>query len=103
MIPVPANDRYALVLLERVSERKTAGGLFIPETASADPEAVLRYKVVAAGPGLWSSDGMRRCVPMYAVGDTVLCNKPPAFREYQWEGETVVVVNEGDILGGYRE
>ncbi len=102
VIPVPPNDRLVLELMGPVEER-TAGGLYVPETAAGAKDAVLRYKVVQVGPGLWSTDGLRRCGVLYSVGDVVLCNKPPEFREYKWCGRTLTVLNEADVLGGYSE
>ncbi len=101
-IPVPPNDRLVLELIAP-AETKTAGGLFIPESKASDKDAVLKYRVVQVGPGLWTTDGLRRCRPLYSVGDIVLCNKPPEFREYTWCGRRLTVMNEADILGGYTE
>ncbi len=102
VIPVPPNDRLVLELLEQ-QEEKTAGGLIMPATSAGKNDAVLRYRVVQVGPGLWSTDGLRRCPVMYGVGDVVLCNPPPAFREFSWEGRKLTVLNEADVLAGYKE
>lgn len=102
VIPVPPNDRLVLEKLEE-QETRSAGGIYMPSTSQNKNDAVLRYRVVQVGPGLWSTDGLRRCPIMYGVGDVVLCNKPPEFREYQWMGRTLTVLNEGDVLGGYKD
>lgn len=102
VVPVPPNDRLVLELLGPVEE-KTAGGIYLAGGALDGNDAVLRYRVVQVGPGLWSTDGLRRCPVMYGIGDVVLCNKPPDFREYAWGGRNLTVLNEADVLGGYRE
>lgn len=50
----PLNDRILVKRLE--SEEKTAGGLYIPDTAKEKPS---KGQVIAAGPGKMSDDGKR--------------------------------------------
>ena len=50
----PLNDRVLVKRLE--SEEKTAGGLFIPDTAKEKPS---RGEVVAVGPGKCDDGGKR--------------------------------------------
>ena len=52
----PLNDRVLVKRLE--SEEKTAGGLFIPDTAKEKPS---RGEVVAVGPGKCDDSGKRQC------------------------------------------
>ena len=81
----PLNDRVLVKRLE--SEEKTAGGLFIPDTAKEKPS---RGEVVAVGPG--------KCVPMSVkAGDIVLFNKY-AGTEIKLDGEEHLVMREDDIL-----
>jgi chaperonin GroES len=75
------------------SEEKTAGGLYIPDTAKEKPS---RGKVVAAGPGKLADDGKRTALAVKA-GDLVLFNKY-AGTEISLDGEEHLVMREDDIL-----
>ena len=87
----PLNDRVLVKRLE--SEEKTAGGLFIPDTAKEKPS---RGEVVAVGPGKCDDGGTR--VPMSVkAGDIVLFNKY-AGTEIKLDGEEHLVMREDDIL-----
>lgn len=86
----PLNDRVLVKRLE--SEEKTAGGLFIPDTAKEKPS---KGKVVAVGPGK-TEEGKR--VPMAVKpGDDVLFNKY-AGTEIKLDGVDHLVMREDDIL-----
>jgi len=87
----PLNDRVLVKRLE--SEEKTAGGLYIPDTAKEKPS---RGKVVAAGPGKIADDGKRAALAVKA-GDLVLFNKY-AGTEISIDGEEHLVMREDDIL-----
>ena len=87
----PLNDRVLVKRLE--SEEKTAGGLYIPDTAKEKPS---RGKVVAAGPGKLDDDGKRTALAVKA-GDLVLFNKY-AGTEISLDGEEHLVMREDDIL-----
>jgi len=87
----PLNDRVLVKRLE--SEEKTAGGLYIPDTAKEKPS---RGKVVAAGPGKIGDDGKRAALAVKA-GDLVLFNKY-AGTEISIDGEEHLVMREDDIL-----
>ncbi len=87
----PLQDR---ILVKRVEEEtKTAGGLFIPETAKEKPQ---RGKVVAAGNGKKTEDG--KVLPLdVKVGDVVLFGKY-AGTEIKVDGEELLMMREDDIL-----
>ena len=87
----PLNDRVLVKRLE--SDEKTAGGLYIPDTAKEKPS---RGKVVAAGPGKLADDGKRAALAVKA-GDLVLFNKY-AGTEISIDGEEHLVMREDDIL-----
>ena len=87
----PLNDRVLVKRLE--SEEKTAGGLYIPDTAKEKPS---RGKVVAAGPGKVGDDGKRTALAV-KDGDLVLFNKY-AGTEISIDGEEHLVMREDDIL-----
>ena len=88
---MPLNDRVLVKRLE--SEEKTAGGLYIPDTAKEKPS---KGEVVAAGPGKTDDSGKR--VPMAVkAGDVVLFNKY-AGTEVKLDGVEHLVMREDDIL-----
>ncbi len=87
----PLNDRVLVKRLE--SEEKTAGGLFIPDTAKEKPA---KGEVVAVGPGKTADDG--KVIAMTVkVGDAVLFNKY-AGTEIKLDGVEHLVMREDDIL-----
>ena len=82
------------VLVERVeAETKTAGGLFLPDTAKEKPqEAIVR----AIGTGGRDKDG--NIIPFnVAVNDKVLITKYGG-TEVTVNGTTYTILNESDIL-----
>ncbi len=87
----PLNDRVLVKRLE--SEEKTAGGLFIPDTAKEKPS---KGEVIAAGPGKLADDGKRAPLAV-KKGDTVLFNKY-AGTEIKIDGVDHLVMREDDIL-----
>ena len=87
----PLNDRVLVKRLE--SEEKTAGGLFIPDTAKEKPS---RGEVVAGGPGKSDESGKRIAMSVKA-GDNVLFNKY-AGTEIKLDGVEHLVMREDDIL-----
>jgi len=87
----PLHDR---VVVERVQEKKTSGGIVIPDTAADKP---IQGKVLAVGQGKILENGDVRA-PDVKKGDTVLFGKY-AGTEVKIEGHDVVVMREEDILG----
>ena len=87
----PLNDRVLVKRLE--SEEKTAGGLFIPDTAKEKPS---KGQVVAVGPGKVGDNGERTPLAVKA-GDEVLFNKY-AGPEVKLDGVDHLVMREEDIL-----
>lgn len=88
----PLNDRVLVKRLE--SEQKTAGGLYIPDTAKEKPS---RGEIVSAGAGKRAEDG--KLIPMCVKkGDLVLFNKY-AGTEVKLDGIEHLVMREDDILG----
>jgi chaperonin GroES len=87
----PLQDR---IIVKRVEEEtKTAGGLFIPETAKEKPQ---RGEIVAVGKGKKTEDG--KVLPLdVKVGDTVLFGKY-AGTEIKVDGEDLLMMREDDIL-----
>jgi len=88
----PLQDR---VVIRRVDEEeKTAGGIFIPDTAKEPP---LEGEVDAGGNGKVREDGSVRALEV-KVGDRVLFGKY-AGSDVVLDGEKRLVVREDDVLG----
>ena len=82
------------VLVERVeAETKTAGGLFLPDSAKEKPS---KGEVVACGPGKMTADGNRVAMDV-KPGDVVLFAKF-AGTEIKLDGEEYKIVRQSDIL-----
>jgi chaperonin GroES len=88
----PMNDRILVVRVEE--EKKTAGGIIIPDTAKEKPQ---EGKVVAVGPGKMGEDGKRIAVAV-KKGDRILFSKY-AGSEIKMDGVEHIFMREDDILG----
>jgi chaperonin GroES len=88
----PLQDR---IIVKRVEEEtKTAGGIFIPETAKEKPQ---QGEIVAVGNGKKTEDG--KVLPLdLKAGDRVLFGKY-AGTEIKLEGQEYLIMREDDILG----
>lgn len=91
----PLHDR---LLVRRVAEEeKTAGGLYIPDTAKEKP---IRATVVAVGPGKRNEDG--EPIPMdVKEGDRVLFGKFSG-TEVKIGSEEHLILRESDVLGVFE-
>ena len=88
----PMHDRIIVKRLEE--ETKTAGGIFIPETAKEKPQ---RGEVMAVGKGKVTEDG--KVLPLdVKKGDKVLFGKY-AGTEVKIDGQEYLIMREDDILG----
>ena len=82
------------VLVKRIeAETKTAGGLFLPDTAK---EKSQEATVVAVGLGRTLDDGKRSSFDV-KVGDRVLISKYGG-TEIKLDGEDYLILSENDIL-----
>ncbi|MGH8534448.1 MAG: co-chaperone GroES [Gammaproteobacteria bacterium] len=88
----PLHDRVIIRRLEE--DRKTAGGIVIPDTAAEKP---MKGEVVAAGPGKLTDDGKLRPLDV-KPGDKVLFGKYSG-TEVKMNGQDIVVMREDDIMG----
>jgi chaperonin GroES len=87
----PLHDRVIVKRMEE--ERKSAGGIVIPDTATEKPS---KGKVIAVGPGKVNDKGELN--PMNVrKGDKVLFGKYSG-TEVKVEGEEIVVMREDDIM-----
>jgi chaperonin GroES len=88
----PLGDR---VIVRRVEEEtKTAGGIYIPDSATEKPS---EGEVLAVGKGRITDNG--DLLPMnVAVGEKIIFGKY-AGSEVKVDGETYLIMKEEDILG----
>jgi chaperonin GroES len=85
---------YDRILVKRVEEEtKTAGGLFIPDTAKEKPQ---KGQVVAVGNGKLQEDGSIRKLDV-KEGDKVLFSKYSG-NEIKMDGVEHLIMREDDIL-----
>src|SRR5271163_1968103 len=88
----PLQDR---VLIRRVEpEAKTAGGIFIPDTAQEKP---MEGEIVAVGPGIRNEDGKVHPLDVKR-GDRVLFGKWSG-TEVKLDGEDLMIMKESEIMG----
>jgi chaperonin GroES len=87
----PLHDRIVVKRLEE--EKKSAGGIIIPDQAAEKP---LKAEVLAVGPGKRTDDGKVHA-PDVRKGDTVLIGKYSG-TEVKLDGDDLVVLREDDIL-----
>jgi chaperonin GroES len=88
----PLQDR---VLIRRVEpEAKTAGGIFIPDTAQEKP---MEGEVVSVGPGVRDEAGKRHPLDVKS-GDLVLFGKWSG-TEVKLDGVEYLIMKESDIMG----
>lgn len=74
-------------------KKKTASGIFLPDTAKEKPS---QGEVVAVGPGKVQDDGKRVALDV-KVGDKIIFSKY-AGTEVKFEGIKYLIVSERDIL-----
>ncbi len=89
----PLHDRVIVRRLDEASD-KTAGGLFIPETAKEKPQ---EGEVIAAGAGKYKEDGSRQTLDV-KTGDRILFGKYSG-SEIKIDGEEFLIMREDEILG----
>ncbi|HEY6923779.1 MAG TPA: co-chaperone GroES [Steroidobacteraceae bacterium] len=87
----PLHDR--LVVKREAEERKSPGGIVIPDTASEKPTF---GKVIAVGQGKVLDSGQTR-TPDIKVGDRVLFGKYSG-TEVKVDNEDLVVMREDDVM-----
>ena len=87
----PLGDRVVVEHVEQAD--KTAGGVFLPDTAKEKPQ---EGKVIAIGSGRTLDNGTK--VPMEVkVGDRILYSKYSG-SEVKLEGKEYLIISEKDIL-----
>jgi chaperonin GroES len=88
----PLDDR--VVIRPSEAQDKTAGGIFLPDTAKEKPQI---GKILWVGPGKVNEDGKR--IPMAVTkGDEVVYGKYTG-NEIEIDSQKYVIVRESDLLG----
>ena len=89
----PLHDRIVVKRIEEETE-KTAGGLFIPDSAKEKPQ---QGEVVAVGKGKRSDDG-KLIAPDVQPGDRILFGKYSG-SDIKIDGTEYLIMREDEILG----
>lgn len=92
----PLGDR--VVLKRLAQEEKTAGGIFLPDTAQEKP---MKGEVVAVGRGKVLENGERTRMEV-EVGQKVLFGKY-AGTEIKIDGEEFTILEQREILGVFAD
>ena len=88
----PLHDRLLVRRIEE--EKKTKGGLILPDTAKEKP---MEGEIVAVGPGARNEQG--QLVPLdVKAGDRILFGKWSG-TEVKLNGEDLLIMKESDIMG----
>ena len=88
----PLHDRILVQRLEE--ETKTAGGIYIPESAKEKP---IQGKVISVGKGKILEDGSVRNLDV-KKGDTILFGKYSG-TDIKISGNEYLIMREDDVLG----
>lgn len=91
----PIDDRVVIKVAE--FEEKSAGGIYLPDTAKEKPQ---RGTIVAVGPGRLLPNGDRAEMAVKA-GDVVLYGKYSG-NDVKIDGEDHKIMRENEILGIYE-
>jgi len=89
----PLHDRIVVRRIEEDTE-KTAGGLFIPDSAKEKPQ---QGEVVAVGKGKRGDDG-KLIAPDVQAGDRILFGKYSG-SDIKIDGDEFLIMREDEILG----
>jgi chaperonin GroES len=88
----PLDDR--IVIKQSEAEEKTAGGIYLPDTAKEKPQI---GKVVAIGPGKLLDDGKRGKMSLKKNEEVIY----PKYMgsDIEIDGEKYIILRESDVLG----
>ena len=87
----PLHDR---VVVRRLEQEKTSGGIIIPDTAKEKPQ---EGEIIAVGPGARDESGKVQPLDVKA-GDRVLFGKWSG-TEVKIDGEELIIRKESDVMG----
>jgi len=88
----PLDDR--VVIKPSQAQDKTAGGIFLPDTAKEKPQI---GKIVWVGPGKTQDDG--KLIPVSVKKDDEVVYGKYMGNEIEIDGQKFVIVRESDLLG----
>jgi chaperonin GroES len=88
----PLGDR--VVIKPTPKEEVSKGGIVLPDTAKEKPQ---EGKIIAVGPGRLTEEGNRIAMEV-KKGDKVIYSKY-AGTEFKLDGDDLIIMREGDILG----
>jgi chaperonin GroES len=92
----PLGDRVLVQEYKTKEDKKTASGIIIPETVTADD--VKMGKVIAVGEGLYTQNGV--LIPMSVkVGDEVILPSYTQSQEIKIGKEKYTLYREAELLG----
>ena len=92
----PLHDRVVVKRIE--AEKKSTGGIIIPDTAKEKPQ---QGEIIAVGPG--GRDGTGKLIPLdVKAGDRVLFGKYSG-TEVKIDGDEYLIMKESDIMGVLTE
>jgi len=89
---IPLDDR--VVIKQSEAEKKTAGGIILPDTAKEKPHI---GKVIAIGPGKILKNGKRSQMSVKKHDEVIYAKYIGS--EVEIDGEEYVILQESDILG----
>lgn len=92
----PLKDRIVVKPLE--GEEKTAGGIYLPDTAKEKPQ---QGEVIAVGPGKFIEEKGDRVAPPLDKGDKVIYGKY-AGTEVRIAGEEYKILEVKDVLAKFE-
>jgi chaperonin GroES len=92
----PLRDRIVVKPLE--GEEKTAGGIYLPDTAKEKPQ---QGEVIAVGPGKFIEEKGDRVAPPLDKGDKVIYGKY-AGTEVRIAGEEFKILEVKDVLAKFE-
>lgn len=92
----PLGDRVLVQEYKTKEDKKTASGIIIPETVTADD--VKMGKVIAVGEGLYTQNGV--LIPMSVkIGDEVILPAYTQSQEIKIGKEKYTLYREAELLG----
>ena len=89
--------KHRIVVRPLEEETRTAGGIYLPDTAKEKPQ---QGEVMAVGPGKMLDNGKRAPLPLKA-GDKVIFGKY-AGTEVRVEGEEFKILELRDVLAKFQ-
>lgn len=92
----PLGDRVVVKPVEETTDR-TAGGLYLPESAQEKPQLA---EVVAVGPGKRNDDGARSAIEL-SVGQRIFHSRYGG-TTVKVDGGEYIIIREEDILAVYE-